>query len=133
MNRVLTLLASTLLLSACTTHLQQKEQFLQEAGFHAVSPSTPAQIAHLKSLPQGHITQVTHKGKTLFMLADSKQNLLLVGDNARFEKYQQILYTKKVDPAKADAKTIRMEESAWGAWGGMYGPYPYGPYGPMFY
>ena len=123
MNRLLPLLAITLLLSACSTHLQQKEQFLREAGFRAVTPTTPAQIAHLKSLPQGHITQVTHQGKTLFILADAKQNLLLVGNNTRFEKYQQILYTKKVDPAKADAKVIRQEEADWGPWEGFYGPY----------
>ncbi len=123
MSRFFLLLSMTLLLSACTTHLQQKEQFLQEAGFHAITPSTPAQIAHLQSLPQGHITKVSKKGKTLFLLADAKKNLLLVGDNARFEKYQQILYTKKVDPAKADAKAIQLEESEWGPWEGFYGPY----------
>lgn len=131
MNRLLPLLAITLLFSACSTHLQQREQFLREAGFRAVTPTSPAQIAHLKSLPQGHITQVKHQGKTLFLLADAKQNLLLVGNNARFEKYQQILYTRKVDPAKADTKVMRMEESEWGPWDdGMYGPYPYVP---MFY
>ncbi len=123
MNRSLALLAVTLLFPACATHLQQKEQFLREAGFRAVTPATHAQIAKLNALPQGHITQVTRKGETLFMLADAKRNLLLVGNNAHFEKYQQLLYTKKITPEKEDEKAIRLEQEEWGPWEGMYGPY----------
>jgi len=122
LHRSLPLLSIALLLSACTTHLQRKEQFLTEAGFRAVTPSTPAQIAHLQSLPQGHITQVTKKGKTLYLLADSKKNLLLVGSDAQFEKYQHILYKKEVNPEIANEKAIKLEQSEWGAWDGYYGP-----------
>lgn len=116
-------------LTACTTHLQQKEQFLREAGFKAATPSTPAQIDRVHSLPQGHITQVNHRGKILFVLADAKQNLLLVGNNARFEQYQQILYRKKVNPEHIDEKVDKMEGGDWGDWGGMMDPF----FGPMMF
>ena len=122
MIRFLPLFVILLLLSACTTNLQRKELFLKEAGFRAVTPSTPAQIARVKALPQGHITQVTKKGKTFFMLADGKQNLLLVGGNTQFEKYQQLLYSKKINPEIANEKAIKMEQAEWDEWGGYYGP-----------
>ena len=132
---LLLLVALALLFPACTTHLQQKEKFLSEAGFRAITPNTPAQIARVQSLPQGHITQVKRKGKTLFLLADAKKNLLLVGGNTQFEQYQQILYTKKVDPEIANEKAIKLGQAEWEEWSGYYGPMG-GPgfFGdPMFY
>jgi len=135
MTRHLPLLALLLLRPACATHLQKKEQFLSEAGFRAVTPSTPAQIARVQSLPQGHITQVTKNGKTLFVLADARKNLLLVGGNAQFERYQHLLYKKEVDPAIANEKAIKLGQAEWEEWEGFYGPMggPGGFGGPMFY
>jgi len=115
-----------LLTQACTSHLQQKEAFLQEAGFRAVRPVTAAQAERLRALPQGHMTHMTKNGHTVYMLADAKKNLLLVGGTPQLERYQQILYTKKVDPEienRAFDKAIEMDGGAWGPWGGMYGPF----------
>jgi arylamine N-acetyltransferase len=125
------LLITCLLLSGCVSSLQRKEQYLREAGFKAITPTTPAQIAKVQSLPQGHLRQYTRKGHTYFVLADAKKNLLLVGNNARFERYQQILYTKKVDPAIAQEQADRMIENDWGGWDGMMDPFFFG--GPMFW
>jgi hypothetical protein len=133
MNRITPSLLALLLLglTACTNELVQKEQFLREAGFRAVTPSTPAQIAKAQALRQGHITQVTRKGKTLFVLSDAKRNLLLVGGNPQLERYQQILYTKKVDPAIKSRAYDREMENAWGGWDGMLDPFFLG--GPMMF
>ena len=124
-------------LVGCTTHLQRKEQYLQQAGFRAVTPTTPAQIAKVQKLPQGHITQVSKNGKTLFLLADARNNLLLVGGNDQFERYQHLLYKKEVNPAIANEQAIKLEQSEWAQWGGLYGPMggPFGDpmMGPMFY
>jgi hypothetical protein len=127
----LTLLVATFLLTGCVSNLQRKEQYLREAGFRAITPTTPAQIAKVQSLPQGHIRQYTRKGKTYFVLADAKKNLLLVGNNARFEAYQQLLYAKKVDPAIAQEQADRMIENDWGGWDGMMDPFFFG--GPMMF
>jgi hypothetical protein len=128
---LLPLLIISLLLTGCVSNLQRKEQYLREAGFKAITPTTPAQIAKVQSLPQGHLRQYTRKGQTYFVLADAKRNLLLVGNNARFERYQQILYTKKVDPAIAQEQTDRMIENDWGGWDGMMDPFFFG--GPMMF
>jgi hypothetical protein len=124
-------LIASLLLTGCVSNLQRKEQYLREAGFKAIKPTTPAQVAKVQSLPQGHLRQYTHKGQTYFVLADAKKNLLLVGNNVRFERYQQILYTKKVDPAIAQEEADRMIENDWGGWDGMMAPFFFG--GPMFW
>jgi len=125
------LLIASLLLTGCVSNLQRKEQYLREAGFKAITATTPAQIAKVQSLPQGHLRQYTRKGQTYLVLADAKQNLLLVGNNARFERYQQILYTKKVDPAIVQEQTDRMIENDWGGWDGMMDPFFFG--GPMMF
>jgi hypothetical protein len=120
---LLLVLLPTLLLTACSTHLQQKENFLREAGFRAVTPTTPAQIAKVQALRQGHITKVTRNGKTLFVLADAKQNLLLIGGNPQLERYQQILYTKQVDPAIENRAFDKALEYDGGGWGGLMDPF----------
>jgi len=120
---VLALTVLTMCLGACTTHLQKKEQFLREAGFRAVTPTTPAQIARAKAMPQGHIQKVTHNGKTLFVLSDAKQNLLLIGGDPQLQRYQQILYTKQVDPEiENHAFNKALEYDGFG-WGGMMDPF----------
>lgn len=133
MNRIIPSALALLVvcLTACTNHLQQKENFLREAGFRAVTPTTPAQIARAKAMPQGHIQKITRNGKTLFVLSDAKKNLLLVGGNPQFERYQLILYTKKVDPAIKSQAYDREMENAWGGWDGMLDPFFFG--GPMMF
>lgn len=125
MKRTPALLVGLLLigLSACTNHLQQKESFLREAGFRAVTPTTPAQIARAKAMPQGHIQKVTHNGKTLFVLSDARKNLLLIGGDPQLQRYQQILYTKQVDPEIENRAYDKALEYDGFGWGGMMDPF----------
>ena len=122
MKRLLPLLAVTFLLPACATHLDKKEGYLREAGFRTVKPSTPDQIAHFQSLRKGHITHETRNGQTMFMLADDRNNTLLVGSESEFQNYQEILYAKSVNPDTASAKFSQGLEKAWNAgWGSVLG------------
>ena len=126
MKRLLPLLA-VLFLPACTSHLQQKENFLREAGFRTITPHTPAQIARVNSLPQGHIQRVKRNGKILFVLADARKNFVLVGGNPQYERYQQILYAKQVDPAIENRAFDKALEYDGAGWGGMCDPFFGGP------
>jgi hypothetical protein len=125
MKRPFLLLAGLLLggLSACTNHLQQKENFLREAGFRTVTPTTPAQIERAKAMPQGHIQKITRNGKTLFVLSDAKKNLLLIGGDPQLQRYQQILYTKQVDPEIENRAYDKALEYDGFGWGGMMDPF----------
>lgn len=124
MNRLapLRVLLLTLLVSGCTTHLQNKENFLRDAGFRPVRPTSEAQIANLRTLPQGHITHQTRGGKTLYLLADAGRNLLLVGGEEEYERYQEILYTKEVEPGRKADKFTKGLENVWNqGWGSVLG------------
>lgn len=125
MKRFLPLLAAILgplVLSACATHLDKKEAYLREAGFRTVKPSTPDQIAHFDSLRKGHITHETRNGQTMFMLADDRNNTLLVGSESEFQNYQEILYAKSVEPGKKNAKFTKGLEKVWNqGWGSVLG------------
>ena len=111
-----------LALTACATHLQKKESYLIEAGFRAVKPSTPEQIAHFQSLPSGHIRHEERKGQTLYMLADSSKNILLVGGESEYERYQEIMYAKEVQPGKKADKFTKNLENIWNqGWGSVLG------------
>jgi len=121
------LILPLLLLPACTSHLQQKENFLREAGFQAVKPTTPSQIAKVQALTPGKITQMTRKGHTLFVFSNPRKNLLLVGGNPQFERYQHILYSKVVIPDQAADKEDKLLENDYAGWGGMMDPF----FGPM--
>jgi hypothetical protein len=116
------LLLLTLVLPACVTHLQKKENYLKEAGFRTVKPTTPEQIAHFQSLRKNHITHETRNGSTLFMLADENKNVLLVGGESEFQRYQEILYAREVEPGKKSAKFTKGIENIWNqGWGTVLG------------
>ena len=111
-----------LLVSGCNS-LQKKEQLLGAAGFHSVTPSTPAQIAKLKSLPQGHLTPITKNGKTLFLMADVKQNLLFVGNQSQYQAYKQMQLNHQLSNDKLATKDLNSDATMeWNAWGGLDTP-----------
>ena len=119
---LLLLLLPTLLLSACVTHLQKKENYLKEAGFRTVKPTTPEQIAHFNSLRKNHITHETRNGQTMFMLADENKKILLVGGESEFQQYQEILYARDVEPGKKSAKFTKGIANLWNqGWGSVLG------------
>lgn len=119
---LLLVLLPTLLLTACATHLQKKEAYLREAGFRTVKPTTPEQIAHFQSLRKNHITHETRNGSTLFMLADENKKTLLVGTEAQFQRYQELLYIKEVNPDTASYKFTKGLENVWNqGWGSVLG------------
>ena len=111
-----------LLIPGCNS-LQKKEQLLGAAGFRSVTPSTPAQIAKLKSLPQGHLTPIKKNGKTLFVLADAKQNRLFVGNQSQYQAYKQMRLQNQLAEDKLATADLNADASMeWNAWGGLDTP-----------
>ena len=111
-----------LLVSGCNS-LQKKEQLLGAAGFRSVTPSTPAQIAKLKSFPQGHLTPITKNGKTLFLMADAKQNRLFVGNQSQYQAYKQMRLKNQLAEDKLATRDLNADANLeWNAWGGLDTP-----------
>ncbi|MEI6322875.1 MAG: hypothetical protein WCP60_07225 [bacterium] len=124
MKKLSSLLLLVLAISGCNS-LQKKEQLLSVAGFRSVTPSTPAQTARLKSLPQGHLTPVSKNGKTLFVLADAKQNRLFVGNQAQYQAYKQLRLSNQLSRDQRATADLNADATAeWEAWGGLDTPFP---------
>ena len=128
MKKILPFLSiSVLLLAGCATH--SKETLLAAAGFKTLIPTTPAQIAQLKGMPQRRIIPVTKKGKTIFLYADYAHNSMLVGNQKQYQQFQQYNLQYKIQQDKEAAAALNADaDFEWGAWGGIDGPW-----GPGFY
>ncbi len=119
MKKLLPILLFSLLLTGCNS-LQKKEQLLSAAGFRTVTPSSSAQMAHLKSLPQGHLTPISKNGKTLFLLADAKNNRLLIGNQTQYQAYEQLSLNQQIARDQRATKDLNADAtSEWNDWGGL--------------
>ncbi len=114
-------LLSALLVTGCSTG-QNKERLLSASGFKTVVPTTQKQVAQLKTLPQLQVIPVTKKGKTIFMFADSKRNLLLIGNQKQYQQYQQYSLQYHIQQDKVEAASLNADASEWGGMGGFWGP-----------
>lgn len=118
----LPLLLAVLLLAGCNS-LQHKEDLMSAAGFRTVVPSTPAQIAHLKSMAQGKLTPVVKKGQTFFILPDAAGNRLLIGSQSQYATYQQLRLKNQLAQDKLATASLNADANAeWDAWGGLDAP-----------
>jgi hypothetical protein len=76
--------------TACQSNTQFSENMLSSSGFKPVTPSTPAQVASMKTLPPHKLTRTTHKGRTVWVYPDPTVcGCLYVGDQAAFDAYAQ--------------------------------------------
>ena len=116
------LLLTVVCLTGCNS-IQRKEKFMSAAGFKTLIPSTPAQVAQLKSLPQGKLIPVSKKGKTVFLFADSSNNLMMIGNQSQYSTYKQYCIQYNIQQDKLAAAELNADASyEWGAWGGFMGP-----------
>lgn len=115
----LPLFLTALLLTGCNS-LQHKEALMSAAGFRTVVPSTPAQIAHLRSMKQGAMTPVLKKGKTFFVFPDVAGNRLLIGNQSQYTAYQQLRLKNQLAEDKLATASLNADANAeWAAWGGL--------------
>lgn len=130
MNTLLRLSLFSVILLATGCASQSKVTLLTAAGFRTVVPSTPAQIAQLKSMPQNKVIPVVKKGKTAFLYADAASNVLLIGNQKQYTQFQQYNLKYKIQQDKEATAALNADANAeWSAWGGLDGPF----WGPCFY
>ena len=122
---LLPVLLSALALTSCSTG-QNKERLLSAAGFRTVVPSTPQQVAKLKTMPQRQVIPVTKNGKTSFLFADSARTLLLIGNQNQYSQFQQYALQYHLAEDKVEAASLNADAADWGCWGGGF-------CGPGFY
>jgi hypothetical protein len=115
------LIATLLFSTGCAS--QSKVTLLTAAGFRTVVPSTPDQIAQLKTMPQRKVVPVVKKGKTSFLYADSTRNVLLIGNESQYQQYQQYNLQYKIQQSQEATAAMNADAADWGCWGGgFWGP-----------
>ncbi|HEV3492819.1 MAG TPA: hypothetical protein VG224_19555 [Reyranella sp.] len=98
--------------AACESNTKFKEDKLSSAGFKAIPPTTPAQLASLKSLPPHKLVQTTRKGKTVWVYSDPTIcGCLYVGNQAAHDAY----LNKQNQQSLLDMTTVTLpaDQSSW--------------------
>ena len=122
--KCLSALAILALAVGCATDLQDTENLAVAAGFKAITPSTPDQVALLPTLPAGKVTPITYKGKSYYVLPDVKNNRAYVGGPKQYQAYQQLRLAKQISNDNLMAAQMN-QDAAWNSWGGW--GYGWGP------
>jgi hypothetical protein len=121
----LSILATAVILTGCSTARNQ-EMLLSAAGFKTIVPTTPKQIAKVKSLPQLKVVPINKKGQTFFVFADANRNTLLIGNQQQYSAYQQYALQYKIQEDKVAAASLNADAAEWGGFGsfndGFWGP-----------
>lgn len=111
------------LAAGCAGNFKEEENLAVAAGFRVITPVKPDQVALLPTLPKGKVTQVSHEGKTYYVLPDLENNQAYVGGPAEYQAYRQLRLAKQIsDDNLAAAQMNQMAAMNWGAWGGWGGP-----------
>lgn len=98
----------TIGLTGCSS-IHQKEHFMSSAGFRTLVPSTPAELAQLKTLPQNKVIPVKKNGKNYFLFADASNKSLMIGNQSQFSTYRRYVRHHKIHEDKVSATTYNTD------------------------
>jgi hypothetical protein len=73
----------------------QKEMLLTEAGFRAITVTTPAQQQQVSQLAANRVSAVKYKGKSYYVYPSGQKDQIYIGNQAKFDAYKQALEQKK--------------------------------------
>ena len=97
----------------------ETEQVLAAAGFQVKPADTPEKLAHLQTLTPRKVVRYTRNGQPQYVYADPETcKCLYVGDEQRYQKYQELSLQKKIADEQMSAAQTNWDASMnWGAWG----------------
>jgi hypothetical protein len=100
---------------------QTAEQLLSAAGFKQIYPTTPAQRARLRDMPQKQVFLISKGPKVYYVYADATGcGCLYAGNQQNYQNFQNLLTQSQI--AAEQYQAAQMAEWDWGTWGGgMYG------------
>jgi hypothetical protein len=100
---------------------QTAEQLLSASGFKQIYPTTPAQQARLKNMPQKQVFMISKGPKVYYVYADATGcGCLYAGNQQNYQNFQNLLTQSQI--AAEQYRAAQMAEWDWGTWGGgMWG------------
>ncbi|MCF8031555.1 MAG: hypothetical protein K9K66_01825 [Desulfarculaceae bacterium] len=114
-----------LVASGCATaqkqHAQETGEVLITADFEIQNADTPAQKAHLNSLPQHKIFKIKRQGKDWYVYADAKGcGCLYVGDYEDYQRYKDQAWEHYLQTGQERLEYVsgdRKTSGGWNDWG----------------
>jgi len=122
-TRILPLVALSLSVTGCAAirahQAVETEQVLAAAGFQVKPADTPEKLAHLQTLTPRKVVRYSRDGQPQYVYADPETcKCLYVGDEQRYQKYQELSLQKKIADEQMSAAQTNWDASInWGAWG----------------
>ena len=104
--------------AGCTTSQPTPEtrDLLLSSGFKVMTASTPAQSAHLKTLPPGKITTVNRNGKTWYIFPDAAHNRIYVGNRNQYKSFRQSYQDEQLTNGQVETANLREDSAGWNSW-----------------
>lgn len=100
------------------------EQMLGAAGFRAIPVETAQQQASFKALTPYQVQPKLRQGRLFYVYPDPRQNVLYVGTQREFQKYQQLQVQENMVQQQEMTAAMNQEAAAewedWDAWGPMW-------------
>src|SRR5689334_17880641 len=117
MKRIIpTLSILAVFLLGCSS-TNQKQHMLSAAGFKAIPANSPQRVEHLKSLPDDRLTTANLNGHNYFVFPDRSENILFVGQEPQYQKFQRIRLENNLPEATVNTAQITDDWTGWGSWG----------------
>jgi len=85
------------------TEAQNKESLLTAAGFHARTPSTPAQLAMYSRMTPYKLERNTINGKALYTYANKQKGVVYIGGDKAYQRYRQLARQQSIDEKELEA------------------------------
>jgi hypothetical protein len=108
-----------------------QEAMLSAAGFKTRTPSTAAQQAMFARMVPYKVERRERHGKVLYAYADKQKNLLYIGGEAEYQRYQELGIKQSIAQSQLQAAQINEDASLYDRWGPYWGP-AWGPWEPWW-
>jgi hypothetical protein len=98
------------------------EQTLAAAGFQVRMADTPERQSMLQSLPPYQVTMKPHGNSVVYVYADPKKNMAMIGGPAEYQKYQQLNIQQNVAADQVAAAQMNEMAASEFDYDSMWGP-----------
>jgi hypothetical protein len=96
---------------------KSQDDLLTAAGFTSYTANTPQSVAYLKTLPPQEIVQHRYKGTSRYLVCtDQNSRACYVGDEAAFQRYQNLANQADIDAKKRTVSQERWDPEALQLW-----------------
>lgn len=96
---------------------KSQDDLLTAAGFTSYMAKTPQSLAYLKTLPPQEIVKHRYEGTNRFLVCtDQNSKACYVGDEAAFQRYQNLANQEDIAARKRNVKEERWDPEALQLW-----------------